>query len=109
MYHGMLVVHAGRGDPLVAGQDGSLYLGATVSVGDMQRLREAAQMKQKSGKFRVMGRDIHIHALYNSLQAHGGAYDAVRHLTKTVSSNLQALITTVHASMLQKSQRVPMM
>ena len=39
-------MHVGGGHELVAGEGGKLFLGATASVGNMQRLREAAKLKQ---------------------------------------------------------------
>ena len=54
-----------------------MFLGATASVGDIQRLREHAKQKQAT-TFTINGRSVALNAFYNALQAHGGALDVVR-------------------------------
>jgi hypothetical protein len=56
-------------------------LGATASVGNMQKVRDAAKPKQATS-FKVFGQSAALNAFYNALQVSGGATDAVRHAAR---------------------------
>lgn len=81
-YKPLLCIYAGSGDQLVEGEGGKLFLGATVCIGDMQRLRETPDKKNPTSKFKINGQSFELHAFYNALQANGGAVDAVRHAAR---------------------------
>jgi hypothetical protein len=76
---------AGSGHQLVAREDGKLFLGATVSIGDMQRLRETPEKMRPISRFTIHGQSFELHVFYNALQANGGAVDAVRPTSHVIS------------------------
>jgi hypothetical protein len=75
------MLHVGSGHELVEGAGGFLFLGATASIGDMQRVREAAKQKQATS-FTINSQGVALNAFYNALQACGGAVNAVRHAAR---------------------------
>jgi hypothetical protein len=81
MAQAFLCMCAGSSDQLAAADGGQLFLGATVCVGDMQRLREKAKKKRPHRTLTINAQTFE-HAFYNALQASGGAVDAVRIATQ---------------------------